>query len=125
MTALYANSFETVVAKAASYTLKVDDHGKLITTRGASSGTVTFTLPATADLQMGWRVKFFTVGAAAMKITGMADDAIVTFNDADADFILFATGSEIIGVGVEIIFDGTQFLTFFSQAEAVSMTVDT
>ena len=125
MTALYRNSFETAVAKTSDYQLVVEDHGKIFTTRGASSGTITFTLPATADLQMGWRAKFFAVGAAAIKVASAAADAIVTFNDADADAILFATTSEIIGAGCEMYFDGTQFLCFLNSEETQTLTVTT
>ena len=125
MTALYANSFENIVAKTAAYQVKIEDHGTIFTTRGASSGTIIFTLPATADLQSGWRVKFYAVGAACMSVASSAADAIVAFNDADADAVTFVTGSEIIGAGVEMVFDGTQFLAFLNTEETQTMTVTT
>ena len=122
MTAIYANSFPAIAAKTANYQVLPEDHGAILTTRGASSGTITFTLPAVANLQAGWRARFFAVGAAGMKVACEADK-MITFNDADADAILFSTSSEIIGAGCEVVFDGTSFLVFLNVEETQTMVV--
>lgn len=110
------------VAKTADYTLLPEDDGKTFTTRGASSGTVTFTLPSTSKIQAGWMARFFAVGAAAMKVASEADK-MVTYNDADADAILFAEASNIIGAGCQVEFDGTSFLVWLNTEESVGLTV--
>jgi len=107
---IYENLFRRIAAKTAAYQVKPEDHGTIFTTRGASSGTITFTLPAAADVQAGWHAKFFAVGAAAMKVASADGDNIVALNDAAADSVLVATGSAIIGNGFEFTFDGTGFL---------------
>jgi len=112
------------VAKTAAYSVLPEDDGKTFTTRGASSGTVTFTLPAVSRIAAGWSARFFAIGAAAMKIASEADK-MVTFNDADADAIQIGTGSEIIGAGVNVEFDGTSFLVWLSTEETQTVTVTT
>lgn len=124
MTALYKNSFPAIVAKAASYQIKPEDHGTLFTTRGHASGTITLTLPAAADLHTGWGCEFFTIGAGCLSIAAAAG-LIVTQNDAAANSVEIGTASEIIGVGVEIVFDGTSFLLMQMAAEAYTLIVTT
>lgn len=93
---------EAVEAKTASYTLTLADHGKIFTTEGAS-GAVTFTLPATANLPLGWSATFFNAAGQNMIVAAGTADTMVVFNDAAADSIAFQTASELIGNAVKIV----------------------
>lgn len=101
-------TWKDVVAKTANYTVTTADCDTLFTNRGAS-GAVTFTLPATAS--KGLRFGFFVVANQDVTVTAGTADTMVCFNDAAADSIAFSTSSEKIGAMVEIIGDGTGWLT--------------
>ena len=118
-----AVSVPVFVAKTADFTLTAEDDGKTFTTRGGSSGTITFTLPAKNKVQAGWSARFFAVGAAAMKVASNAADEMVTYNDATASSVLFAESGNIIGAGCSVEFDGTSFLVWLNTQEAVGLTV--
>lgn len=120
-------AYEKIAAKAASYQVLPTDLGALFTTTGAS-GAVTFTLPAFADIQTGWNARFFnTVDQNMIVAAATADaDKMVAFNDVAADSIAFSTASEKIGAGVEVVYDGTKWLTFvFLGAETQTPTIAT
>ena len=124
MSFLYADALIPIAAKTASYQIVADDLGKLFTTRGHASGTITLTLPPVANVQAGWWCEFFTVGAGVLSIAAPTDK-LITFNDADADAIEIGTASEIIGAGVKVVFDGTSYLAFVMLEETATLTVTT
>jgi hypothetical protein len=101
-------TWRDVVAKTANYTVTTDDTDILFTNRGAS-GAVNFTLPANA--RKGLRYGFFVVADQNVTVTAGTADTMVVFNDAAADSIAFSTSSEKIGGMIEIIGDGTGWLT--------------
>lgn len=117
------DAFKTISAKTAAYQVLPSDHGKIFTNRGAS-GSVTFTLPNTADIQTGWNCRFFVVADQNIVVSsyGSSDD-IVTFNDAGADTITLSTAGELIGFGCELVWDGTSWLTFVNQGETQTTTI--
>lgn len=114
-----------VAAKTADYTVLASDGGGVLTTRGAG-GAVNFTLPATASLPVGWTCRFFNVAGQNMTVTAAAADTMVVFNDATADSIAFSTAAELIGGGLEVVWDGTGWLTFVNLgAETQTPTIAT
>lgn len=124
MATIYADGYKRISAKTAAYTLTPDDNGKIFTNRGAG-GAVTFTLPPTADIPTGFNVRFFVVADQNVTVAsnGSADN-IVAFNDAAADSIAFSTGSEKIGSGIEVVWDGAGWLAFVMLgAETATPTV--
>src|SRR3990167_5933595 len=99
--------YQPIEAKTASYTVKPEDLGKLFTNRGAG-GSVTFTLPTTAEVFSGWWCEFFTaVLAQNVIIAAGTADKMVTFNDIAADSVALSTASERAGAGVRVVHDGT------------------
>jgi len=110
-----------VVAKTGNYTVLKSDHGTLFTTEGAG-GTVNFTLPATADLPVGWYAEFFSVAAGAMTVTAGTADTLVVFNDAAADSIAFSTTSEIIGAHIKCVKLTTSLIGVFVGLGAETQT---
>jgi hypothetical protein len=125
MATIYADNYKKIAAKTAAYTLTPDDNGKVFTNRGAA-GSVTFTLPPTADIPIGFNARFFNVVIDQNLVVashGSADN-IVAFNDPTADSIAFSTASERAGSGVEMVWDGTGWLAFVSLgAETATPTV--
>jgi len=115
--------WRNVVAKTASYTVVAADHGTLFTNRGAT-GAVTFTLPATASV--GLRYGFYVVADQNVIVASGTADTLVVHNDATADSIAFQTASEKIGGMVEVIGDGTGWLTRVSLGfESQTVTIVT
>lgn len=100
-----AGNAKSVSVKAASYTLLASDGGKFFTTTGAS-GTVTFTLPAIADVYDGWTATFMNVVGQTMAVAAPSGK-LVAFNNASATSITYSTSSELIGSGVTIVYDAT------------------
>lgn len=94
--------FKRVVAKTAAYTVLESDHGTLFTTEGAS-GSVTFTLPATANLPVGWFVEFFQAADQGMVIAAGTADTLVVGNDLAADSIAYSTAGEMIGNFIRVV----------------------
>lgn len=123
MSAISQNVYRKIAAKTAAYQIKHTDIGTVFTTRGAGA-SVTFTLPITTGLPSGWWCRFFQVADQNMVIAsyGSSDD-IVTANDAGADTITFSTATELIGNGVEVVWDGTGWLAFLMINETVTPTI--
>jgi hypothetical protein len=115
--------YKKIEAKTASYQVVAADIGKILTTYGAS-GAVTFTLPVTTSILTGWHCRFFQAADQNMIIAsyGSSDD-IVTKNDLAADTITFSTATELIGNGVEVVWDGTKWLAFLMTEETVTVTI--
>jgi len=107
-----------VVAKTASYTVKASESGTLFTTLGAT-GAITFTLPAVAD---GLEFTFVNAVDQNMVIAGAANDLIVTFNNATADSISFATASEKIGGAARVTSDGTYWYAQILSTSTLTVT---
>lgn len=104
-------------------TVTAADNNTLFTNRGAG-GNLAVTLPATA--YKGLRYGFFTVAAGTLTITAGTADTMVVFNDSAADSIAYSTASEIIGNMVEVIGDGTGWLTInHLGAETATPTIAT
>jgi len=100
---------DNVLAKTADYTVVMPgDSGKLLTTRGATAAVV-FLLPAPATGLSGAEVEFFNAVDQAMTVSGTADK-IISFNDVDADAVVFSTSSEKYGASVRAKCDGTSWL---------------
>jgi len=118
-----AGVLKVISAKTAAYQIKEIDLGKIFTNRGAG-GSVTFTLPKTTTLPAGWNCRFFGVADQNIVIAsyGSSDD-IVTHNEAGADTLTFSTAGDLIGVGVEMVWDGTSWLTFFNFNDGVTVTI--
>ena len=116
-------TWKDVVAKTANYTVTTDDTDTLFTNRGAT-GAVTFTLPATA--RKGLRFGFFVVADQNVIVAAGTADTMVCFNDPTADSIAFSTSSEKVGAFIEIIGDGTGWLTLVHLgAESQTPTIAT
>lgn len=114
-----------ISAKTANYSVVAADLGTTFTTRGAS-GAVNFTLPATSTISAGWWARFFNVADQDIIVTAATADTMVVFNDPTADSIAFSTTGEQVGSGVEVVWDGTGWLTFvFLGAETVTPTIVT
>ncbi len=111
-------------AKTASYQIVDADAYKTFTNRGAG-GAVTFTLPNTATIEVGWWCKFFSVVLAQNFIIASygSSDNIVTKNDAGADTLTLSTAGERAGAGFELTWDGTGWLAEQMVGEAVTVTV--
>jgi hypothetical protein len=108
---LAVSEFRAIEAKTASYRCTAQDHGKILTNRGAS-GAVTITLPPTADIVAGWSIRVFVVADQTVTVASNTADTMTLFNDATADSLAFSTASEKIGGGVECVWDGTSWLGF-------------
>ena len=95
----------TISAKTAAYTLIAEDSGNIFTNR-AATGSVTFTLPASADND-GMNAYFYAIADFAIVIaTATAYTLVVPTDDAgtgDGDLLAksftFATSNEITGTG--------------------------
>lgn len=100
--------WKNVMAKTADYTVTEADNNTLFTTRGAA-GTVIFTTPATP--KKGLRYGFFSAADQIMRVLGGTADNLTVINDLAADRISYETASLLIGNFLEIIGDGTGWLT--------------
>jgi hypothetical protein len=107
------------VAVAASRAVLPSECGEIFTTRGAGAA-VTFTLPAVANVWVGWNAKFVNVAGQNMIVAGPAG-TLVTFNNAAATSVAFQTAGNLIGGSFEIIFDGTSYLVRPSGANTVTV----
>lgn len=130
MATIYADGYVKVEAKTAAYQLTVNDNGKVFTNRGAG-GSVTFTLPPTTGLNVGFNARFFacvTNQNLVIASSGSSDD-IVAYNDIGADSITFSTSAKIAGASVMVIWDGTGWLcvpgTWNTGADGTTVTVAT
>lgn len=112
-----------IVAKTASYTVKASESGTVFHTVGAS-GTVTFTLPAIADGP--FEFTFLNGADQTMTVAPAAVDTLLTFNDAGADSVSFATTGEKIGGSVKVYCDGTTLMALARVSKAAqTVTVAT
>jgi len=115
---------QTVTAKTAStYTVVFPgDHGRIITNRGG--GALTVTLPEPTTALTGSSVEFFQVAAGDFIVGTTAGEAMVTYNNATADSILFGTDNEEIGNGCRVVCDGTSWLVIqYLGSETATVTV--
>ena len=108
---IWMNQLKNIVAKTAAYQIVGDDIGKTFTNRGAAAA-VAFTLPPTGDLPSGWWCEFRNIDADGMSVnsSGSADN-IIAPNDTGADSITMTTASLTIGSTLEVMWDGTSWLT--------------
>ena len=114
---------KTIIAKTADYTVVLPaDDGKLFTTRGASAA-VKFTLPLPASGNAGCEVECMALSASNLQISSTSANQFVTFNDLDADSVLFSTSGEIIGAHILARSDGTNWA--LTNLGAHTMTVTT
>lgn len=117
------NLYRNIVAKTAAYTMVPADIGKYFTTRGATT-SVTLTLPVVANIAVGWWcVVYVAADVAAVIASNGSADNITTFNDLTADSITIDTSAERIGVAVELMWDGTGWLTFLHVYETATIVV--
>ncbi len=100
--------WKDIVAKTANYTVTTADNDTYFTNRGAS-GTVVFTLPATP--YKGLRYCFHAVAGQTLTVAAGTNGTMIAMNDAAANSISFSTANEIIGGSVEVLGDGTSWLT--------------
>ena len=120
-----SDALYTIEAKTASYRMTYLDAGKLFTNR-AAAGAVTFTLPPTADIPVGWSVTVFScVLAQDVTVASHAVDTVTTFNDLTADSVAWSTVSERAGNGARFTWDGTGWLTELFTGETSTTTVAT
>jgi len=123
MPGLNPDTYRTISAKTASYSVRPEDIGKIFTNRGAG-GAVTFTLPTVSTIAAGWWCEFFVVADQNVVIASQgSSDNIVTFNDAGADSITISTAGEIIGASVRVIWDGTSWLAQLMVHETQTPTI--
>ena len=112
-----------VAAKTASYSVVEADSGKFFTTEGAS-GAITFTLPAVGT--SGLFFSFYNAEDQNMIVASVAGDDMVAFNDVAADSVAFQTTSEKAGSRIDVVSDGTKWMTsVFLAAETVTPTIAT
>ena len=112
-----------IQAKSADYTVVASDIGSWFTTRGAT-GAIIFTLPAVTSAFTGFVCWFFNAVGQNMTINSTANE-MMTFNDLDADGVVFSTGSELIGATIMAVCDGTSWLVSPMTEETQTMTVTT
>ena len=121
------NGLKKISAKTGTtYTVLASELGTLFTNRGAG-GNIAFTLPATAGIAAGWWCRFFCVAAGTVTVSSPDLNTMTVFNNATtADSIAFSTSSEIIGNGLEVVWDGTGWLVFVMLgAETSTPTIGT
>lgn len=112
-----------VVAKTAAYTVKAEESGTVFTNTGAS-GSVTFTLPTVATSLAGVYYYFFTVAAQNIVVASDPTDKLVVDNNASADTLTSSTSGHVIGAGLLVICDGTQWLTMQGGGSQVWVVAD-
>ena len=104
--------WKAITAKTTSYTVTEADSATLFTTTG-SVDDVVFTLPAVAE--KGLWYGFYSVSTVAedtsMTITAGTADTMIGLNNDVADGIAFSTTNEKIGGMIEVIGDGSKWLT--------------
>ena len=98
---MYLGGVRKVVAKAASYTIKLnqpDRSNTLFTTRGGS-GAITFTLPAPKPALAGTVFEFLNEVDQNMIVSAGASSA-VAFNNASCASLAAQTSSQKIGAKI-------------------------
>ena len=106
--------WKNIVAKTADYTVTEADNNTLFTNRG-DAGTAIFTLPVTAKL--GLRYGFYTAADQILRITAGTADTLTCVNDLTADSIGYETTNLKIGNFIEILGDGTSWLSLMHPAQ--------
>lgn len=124
MSSLFSTGRRVVVpVTATTIRLTRQNEGNIITNRGAA-GNLAVTLPPTADLPVGWACEFFSVAAGTFTIAAAVASTMVVFNNGTASSIAFSTAAEIIGNSIQVIWDGTGWLTKVGLgAETVTPTI--
>jgi hypothetical protein len=97
-----------------TYAVTAAESGTLFTNRGGGAG-VAFTLPATP--YKGLRYGFYTVADFALTVTAGTAETLVAVNNAAADSLAFSTATRIIGNFIEVIGDGTSWLSIAHPAQ--------
>lgn len=110
----YMGGWKDIKAKTADFTITAAESGTLFTNRGAA-GTVIGTLPATP--YKGLRYGFYTVAGQILRVTAGTADTLIAVNDATADSAGFETASLLIGNFIEVIGDGTGWMTIMHPAQ--------
>lgn len=93
--------WKNIQSKTAAYTVVASDNGTLFNTLGAA-GTVAFTLPAITNSK-GMRFGFYNCVNQNMSVASAAAGDLITFNNAAASTVSFATASQKIGGMIEVI----------------------
>ena len=106
---------QAISGATATYTVTEAENGTLFTNRG-NTGNLAITLPATP--KAGLRYMFYSVADGTLTITAGTADTMVAFNDATATSVAVATASEIIGNAIEVIGDGTSWLSIIHPGDA-------
>lgn len=109
--ALWMNQLKKISPQIAAYQILGSDIGTTFTNRAATAA-VAFTLPPTGDLPAGWWCEFRNIDADGMSVasSGSADN-IIAPNDTGADTITMTTASLTIGSALQVVWDGTSWLT--------------
>ena len=111
----------TVEIAVPGLTVTEAQNNTLFTTRGNTADNFVFTLPATP--KKGLRYGFYNVADQGMLITAGANE-LVGANNATGTTLNVSTASEHIGVFVEVIGDGTSWLSILHlPQEAFTTTV--
>lgn len=108
----------TVAAYTVNHTCAATESGYVFTNTGDTDG-VTFTLPAVAT-STGMTYKFLLTANATATITAPTD-TLVAFNDAAATSLSFSTAGTIIGNAVEVVCDGSKWISEVSLAASTSI----
>ena len=120
-----------VSAKTAAYTLISEDSGNIFTNR-AATGSVTFTLPASAD-NNGMYAYFYAIADFAIVVaTATVDTMVIGTDDTGtgdgdlaADSFTFATSNEITGAACMAFCDGTGWCIMLMRAAGVTHAITT
>ena len=127
MATIYRDNYVAPAAKgtgagAATIPLTAADHGKLYTNKGAT-GTVTFQLPALADVPAGWFVEIYAMTAAQNVTVTAPTGKLVAFNNAAATSLTFSASSAIIGNSARIVSTGAEYLAITSMPVSANETI--
>ncbi len=93
------------VTSVVDLTLTNKQSGTFFLTTAATEAEIIFTLPAIADGP--WIFYFVAVADITLTVTAETADSLLTFNDAAADSVGYATSSEIMGGAFMALCDGT------------------
>jgi len=93
--------WKAIVDKVADYTIVEADNGTLFTNLG-DADAIEFTLPAIANSK-GQRYGFYAAADFELKVSSAAASDLICFNNAAASSVSYATASEIIGGGFELL----------------------
>lgn len=119
----FRSPYRKIIDCTADRTIDETENHCLFTNLGAS-GTVIFTLPATA--KEGLVYTFFGAANQTLTVASGTADKIITNADLAADSVSFATSGEIIGAGMQFVgrADGL-WMCFLIAGELVTPTIAT